>query len=85
MTNGLDPVEEGIRNFNNPLPDVEALANKRAAICEDCPLRVIEPIDFLRVSEDRIPTISEMMCDECGCTLSYKTRQSKTVCKKWLE
>lgn len=85
MTGGLDPIEEGVSNFHNPNPEVEALAKQRADICAECPLRVIEPIDFLRVKESRIPTLSEMMCDECGCTLSYKTRQSKTVCNKWLE
>lgn len=84
MTNGLDPVEEGVRNFNHPVPDVELIANERASICKGCPFRVIEPIDFLRVKDSRIESISEMMCDECGCTLPYKTRQSKTVCHKWL-
>lgn len=86
MTGGLDPVTEGVHNFHHVDKDVEDLAYFRYDNhCKGCEENVIEPIDFLQVTDERIPELSFRMCDECGCTLSYKTRQSKTVCSKWLE
>lgn len=83
-TSGLEPVYEGMHNFNVPNESVEALAVERSKVCETCPLRVKEPVGFLAVKDERIPVISKMMCDECGCTLPYKTRQSISTCHKWL-
>ena len=85
MSNGLEPLEIGMRNFKNIDIDVELLAIDRMEICKGCSFFVEEPIDFLRVTDKNIPEISNKMCDECGCTLSYKLRQSKTKCIKWLE
>jgi len=83
MTNGLEPLEIGMRNFKHVDIDVELLAMDRAKECTGCEMFVDEPIDFLRVEDKNIPELSNKMCDECGCTLSYKLRQSKTKCKKW--
>ena len=85
IVEGLDPVQEGIYNFNNEYGIVENLANKRAKKCIKCPYFVDEPISFLAVEDIRIPSISNKMCDECGCALPYKLRQSKSKCFKWLE
>lgn len=82
VSSGLDPYIEGKRNFENPIQEMEDLAKERL---KDCNCLVTEPIDFLRVSEERIPELSNMMCDECGCTASYKFRQSIKKCEKWLK
>jgi len=82
---GLDPLEEGVLNFHNENTEVELIALKRSEICVRCPMFVDEPISFLRVEDKRLSLLSNKMCDECGCTLSYKLRQSKTKCDKWLE
>lgn len=83
LKNGIDPIEEGVHNFNNPTSDVEQLTQERAVVCASCPNNVIEPVSWLRVKDKRIPELSNKMCDGCGCTLAYKLRQSKTVCEKW--
>ena len=85
VSNGIEPLEVGIRNFKHPDLDVELLANERAKTCVGCEMFVKEPIEFLRVEDKVIPEISNKMCDECGCTLSYKLRQSITKCDKWQE
>lgn len=83
VNNGLAPLDEGLNNFNNTNVDVELLANERKEVCIKCPMFVDEPISFLQVKDKRISELSNKMCDECGCTLSYKLRQSKTICNKW--
>jgi hypothetical protein len=81
---GTDPVYEGMHNFNKPDAEIEALALERSKTCETCPLFVKEPVCFLAIKDERIPILSKMMCDDCGCTLPYKTRQTQTKCDKWL-
>ena len=83
MSNGLEPLEIGMRNFKHTDIDIELLAMDRAKECTVCEMFVDEPINFLRVEDKNIPELSNKMCNECGCTLSYKLRQSKTKCKKW--
>lgn len=83
IENGVDPIKEGIANFNNPKPEIEKLAKDRAATCAGCPLIEIEPISFLKVKDKVLIEISEKMCGECGCTLPYKVRQNQTICPKW--
>lgn len=82
---GIDPYKEGKRNFDNPIIEVEELAKLRLFDCINCPKFVDEPIDFLRVVDERIPELSNKMCDGCGCTLSYKLRQSIEKCELWKE
>lgn len=83
LTDGLEPYEVGWHNFENPLPEFEALAALRAITCGGCRYFRIEPIPMLRVVDTRTPELSEMMCGKCGCELSYKTRQNIKTCSKW--
>jgi len=85
VKNGLEPLEEGVLNFHNTITEVEVLASERSKTCEGCIFFEDEPISFLRVEDKRLPLLSNKICDECGCTLSYKLRQSKTKCDKWKE
>lgn len=80
---GTKPYEVGKHNFENPTPEYEGKAAKRATICGGCRYFKKEPIDFLRVSDTGTPELSQMMCGKCGCELSYKTRQDIKVCSKW--
>lgn len=80
---GLDPLSEGLRNFNIIDKEIESLAKERMKTCLGCPHFETEPVDFLRVEDQRIPELSNKMCGDCFCALSYKTRQSKTICTKW--
>ncbi|TWP29358.1 hypothetical protein ETU08_07610 [Apibacter muscae] len=81
--NGIEPVQQGINNFNIPDETIEELAKKRAEICAGCEFMKMEPISFLRVKDTRIPLISEQYCVKCGCELPYKLRQSIEKCEKW--
>lgn len=80
---GVDPIKIGVYNFKHPDPQTEALAIERKNTCVGCPLYVEEPIFFLRVTDPRIVELSNKMCNDCGCTLSYKLRQSIVKCEKW--
>jgi len=82
---GISPLKYGIHNFNNPTKPVERLAVNRLSTCIKCEHFVDEPIDFLKVEDNFIPALSNKMCGECGCTLSYKTRQSILKCERWQE
>lgn len=82
-TDGMEPYEVGKHNFDNPLPEFEALAALRAITCMGCRYFRREPIEQFRVVDARTPELSEMMCGKCGCELSYKTRQDIKVCSKW--
>ncbi len=78
-----DAFREGVKNYNNPKPEIENLALRRLEICKGCPHFQKEPISFLRIKDERLTDANEMMCGDCGCELPYKLRQSKSVCKKW--
>lgn len=80
---GIDPVKTGVYNFKHPDLKTEQLAIERKNTCINCPFYVDEPIDFFKIKDSRIEELSNKMCDECGCTLSYKLRQSIEKCERW--
>lgn len=80
---GLDPFIEGAKNYHKLDLEIEDLARKRAEVCRSCDERVREPISFLRITDERIPTLHEHMCNGCGCSLPYLLRQSIKICEKW--
>lgn len=81
--NGLEPVREGIDNFLSPTIKTEKKALERLEKCLRCPFFKEEPINFLKVEDNLTPKASGKMCDDCGCTISYKIRQSSILCKYW--
>lgn len=83
--NGTDGLEQGIHNFKHPVLEVERLAETRKDECIGCEFYVDEPIEMFHVTDKRITELSNKMCDDCGCTLSYKLRQSINKCKNWSE
>lgn len=83
LTDGTAPLREGMYNYNNPQAEIELLAKERAKACTGCRYFKKEPIDFLRVKDQRIRELSEMSCGKCGCLLPYKTRQSIKPCSRW--
>lgn len=85
INNGIEPLEEGFKNFRNPVLEIELLAENRMNECSGCEFFQTEPIEMFRVIDERIPELSNMYCEDCGCTSSYKLRQSITKCKKWSE
>lgn len=85
VTNGIEPLEVGMNNFHNPVLEIERLAENRMNECSGCEFFQTEPIEIFRVIDKRINELSNMYCEECGCTSSYKLRQSITKCKKWSE
>jgi hypothetical protein len=85
LKEGFEPVEEGVFHYHNINEDVEAIARERIETCIGCPFFKKEPVDFLRVKDERIIEASEMYCEDCGCTLPYKIRQTIKTCDKWLK
>ncbi len=81
--NGIDPIVEGMRNFATLDTAIETLAESRTLTCLSCPEFQKEPIESFRVIDVRIPELSEMFCNKCGCTSSYKLRQSINKCPLW--
>lgn len=85
LESGLEPIEQGMENFENRSLEIERIAEKRAAVCGTCDKNVKEPIAFFRVKDDTLPAVSERMCDSCGCALPLLVRQNVKICKKWKE
>lgn len=83
LKTGIEPYEEGIYYYNNPEQEIEDLAKERVSTCVMCPMYIEEPVDICKVKDERIKDASEKMCRDCGCTLSYKIRQTKQICDKW--
>lgn len=79
----LQAYYEGLINLKKGLFQEEA--EQRFDICKSCPNMEIEPIEELRVKDNSIPGISDMMCNECGCEIALKVRQDISKCplKKW--
>ena len=50
--------------------------------CKKCEFNIKEPIEDMRV-KDFIPELSDRMCGDCGCVLSYKILQSVKKCEYW--
>lgn len=80
---GIDAFVQGKRNYENPTNKIEKLAKERFKTCVDCVFFKKEPVDFLRIQDKYITELSGMYCEDCGCSLTYKTRQSIKKCKKW--
>lgn len=83
LRDGIDPYLEGKKNFKNENKEVENLAIERSKVCRSCPSFKKEPIKEFRILDPRIPILSNRYCEDCGCVLSYKTRQSIQKCKLW--
>ncbi len=81
--NGLEPLEEGLANYKLNIPRIENKAQQRSLECIGCKSFVIEPIDLFKIEDERLPELSDRMCDECGCASPYLLRQDVKICKKW--
>lgn len=84
-SDGIEAIKEGVKNHSNYNEDVELLALERVKICLNCVHLITEPNTLLRVSDDLIPEADEMSCNDCGCAIPYKLRQSKIKCDKWIK
>ena len=80
---GIDAIKEGVENHNNYNKDIEDLANERVKNCVSCKHYKKEPNDLLKVDDELIIEADEMMCNDCGCSLPYKLRQTIIKCDKW--
>ena len=83
INNGIEPIEEGYNNYNSNIDKHEQKAVKRAEKCFNCINFVDEPVNFLKVEDQRIEKLSGKMCDDCGCALPYLLRQDIKICKYW--
>ena len=64
---------------------IEKLAQQRIETCKGCEFFKDEKIDFLKVDDKHLPEASGKFCEDCGCIISYKLRQTSKLCPKWGE
>ena len=84
--NGIKPIVQGERNYRLNDIDIELKALERyETACKGCDQFEKEPIDFLRIEDNRIKELNKMMCNDCGCGLPYLLRQDLKVCSRWKE
>lgn len=81
--NGIEPINRGKTNYVLNIEEIELKACERYEECSKCVNFVEEPIDFLKIKDERIQGLSDRMCNDCGCALAYLLRQDIKVCKKW--
>lgn len=81
LRDGLDPFEVGLTNYLLNDPDIEALARERYESSKHCLVK--EPIPLFAIKDKRIPELSKMMVDECGCAAPYFFRQDIEKLKEW--
>jgi len=80
---GLKPYQEGKKNLELELPEIEEEAKRRAEICKACPLFEDEPIEDLKIKDTRIPALDSKICGDCGCSSPYLLRQNTKLCRNW--
>ena len=85
IKSGIDPFLDGKKNFENQSEEMEALARKRLQTCLECVHFKDEPIEVFKVNDENLPEASGKYCEDCGCVLSFKLRQSIEPCAKWQE
>lgn len=82
----ISPIKilEGWKNYMDKSEVVEAIAEKRAAMCASCPFA--KQGKLLTFVKDTLTEVQGLYCDQCGCPLSAKIRSSD-VCPldKWNE
>ena len=83
LSKGVDPMIEGMMNYDKNIPEIEDRAMKRLESCSEC--LIDEPIKSFRIEDKRIPELSNKMCEDCGCAAPYLFRQDVKKCEKWLE
>ena len=85
IKSGIDPFLDGKKNFENQSEEMEELARKRLQFCLECVHFKDEPIQVFKVKDENLPEASGKYCEDCGCVLSFKLRQSIQPCEKWQE
>lgn len=80
----LKAIISGMTNFFVGSKKADEVAKDRLEnSCSGCEFFKTDPIESERVEDKRIPQLSGKICGACGCTLSYKLRQSIKPCKHW--
>lgn len=83
LQNGIAPIIEGMDNYANPKPEIEALAKERLKTCRGCEFYADEPIPLFAIKDHTLAGANKKFCDNCGCALPYKLRQTQKPCEKW--
>lgn len=83
MSNKLNNIVKGWKNYIFPSSEIEILAAKRAITCASCSHAVEGRFEI--IEDKRIEEIKGMGCDMCLCPLSTKLRSPEEECpiNKW--
>lgn len=87
MFERIKEIVEGWKNYAFTDPKIEELAEYRAGICGECPEPQPGLFQVLDNSTMKFKQVEGLVCNQCGCPLSAKTRSPNSACplNKWLE
>lgn len=80
----LRPIYIGMLNYFCNSKEANKLALSRYEnSCKGCEFFIEEKNELLRFEDNQIPELSNKMCNDCGCNISFKLRQSIKKCSRW--
>lgn len=81
---GIKAIISGMTNFYCRSGNAKKIAKERLENnCSSCAYFITDPVESERVNDKDIPELSGKICSLCGCTSSYKLRQSIKKCEFW--
>ncbi|PIF44300.1 hypothetical protein CLU96_1241 [Chryseobacterium sp. 52] len=86
VSKDIKAVISGMTNFYIHSKSENAKAKARyEKSCAGCAYFISDPIESEKVTDKDIPDLSGKICSLCGCTSSYKLRQTIKPCEFWKE
>jgi len=80
----IKAIISGMSNFFIRSRKFNQVANQRLKDhCSGCAYFITDPVEDEKVKDKDIPGLSGKICSLCGCTSSYKLRQSIKKCEFW--
>ena len=80
----IKAIISGMTHFYISSKEYNQIANTRLeSNCKGCAYFISDPVESEKVIDKDIPKLSGKICSLCGCTSSYKLRQSIKPCKFW--
>lgn len=84
ITKDIKAIISGMTNFFVRSGKSKKIAEERLKNhCSGCAYFITDPVESEKVNDKDIPELSGKICSLCGCTSSYKLRQSIKQCEFW--
>ena len=80
----IKAIISGMTNFYCRSGSAKKIAEERLKNhCSACAYFISDPVESEKVTDRDLPELSGKICSLCGCTSSYKLRQSIKKCEFW--